>query len=111
MEEMALRWIERVGFPIFASVSVSVTMGWVILKLFNRWEEETKHVAELARASNKALGENTAATQQLTSMINTKLGSDPENLCKFDAFLRSKGHHLSPEALTALLNEHNKHKG
>ena len=96
MEEIALRWIERVGFPIFVACLATFVLGYVIYRLFGKYEEAMRKaneavvtIAALARESNVALSANTAATheasanlQEFTATMKKKLGSDPQGLCQ-----------------------------
>ncbi len=80
MEEIVLRWIERVGFPIFIAC-VSLYAVYSLFKMFlsksNVLQETlTNHAATvttLTANTNKALGANTLATQELSETIKKKL--------------------------------------
>lgn len=98
MEEVVLRWIERVGFPIFiACVSL-----YAVYRLFRMFldksdilhaslVEHSKIVQTLSENSNHAVGANTLATQELTDTLKKKLGSDPNGLCQAVVALKEAG--------------------
>lgn len=129
MEEIALRWIERVGFPIFAACASSAVLGYVIYKLFGRYETVTKELrdvtdahrkemiglshesnaalernTQVSRERNVLIDENTVATRELTR----KMGSDPDKICKADQILKSAGIECKAEEILKILKQQGK---
>lgn len=116
MEEMVLRWIERVGFPIFAACATSSVLGWIVYKLFMRYDAmmtdrvasmdaHAEKLANFATASNNALGMNTLATKELTDTIKKKLGSDPDGICQAQAALHRAGIECKAEEVILVLKK------
>lgn len=117
MEEVALRWIERVGFPIFVALCSMYAMyklfmrsEGAIQRLFDATEGHAQKVAEVSNRSNAALGQNTLATQELSETIKKKLGSDPQGLCRAQMALAEAGLHLKVEEIIKILKQQGKYQ-
>ena len=95
MEDMVLRWISTLGFPIFAAMA----LAWALLKIFAKYEESAKEAKDIAlkfhdqaaqtittvnstlEKTANALEKNATATDSNTEVLK-KFGSDPMGLCK-----------------------------
>ena len=97
MEDIALRWIKEVGFPIF----VSAMAMWAMYKLFRMREDDRNNKES---TMSKALNENSMRLDRNTESVDTlttymeKFGSDPAKLCKavdLESLINRKLHELN----------------
>lgn len=113
MEDIALKWISTLGFPIFSACA----LAWALLRIFSKYENATneskqialtlhKQAIEQVSTMNEALGhtaekmsqvatsldKNVKATEANTEYLK-KFGSDPMGLCRIEEAKRHLTEH------------------
>jgi hypothetical protein len=104
MEDIALKWISTLGFPIFSACA----LAWALLRIFSKYENATNESKQIALTLHKqaieqvstmnealthtsekmsqvavSLDKNVKATEANTEYLK-KFGSDPLGLCKIE---------------------------
>lgn len=104
MEDIALKWISTLGFPIFSACA----LAWALLRIFSKYENATNESKQIALVLHKqaieqvatmnealshtadkmsqvatSLDKNVKATEANTEYLK-KFGSDPMGLCKIE---------------------------
>lgn len=125
MDDLVLRWVSTLGFPIFAACS----LAWALLKIFAKYEESANEAKQIALKLHDqaitqvstvnatlektaiALEKNAKATDSNTEYLK-KFGSDLMGLCKAkDAIVSSGLVCPSDDKLELILSNISKLKG
>lgn len=134
MEDIALKWISTLGFPIFSACA----LAWALLRIFSKYENATNESKQIALTLHKqaieqvntmsnalsytaekmtevaeSLNKNVKATEANTEYLK-KFGCDPTGLCKIEDAKRYITEHglkcPSDNKIQMILDHIKKHK-